>query len=94
MALTTKYVRFTHEDDGTCRYLTDEQRWRWDRSCGFVGHILEAERPMTFEALVAACHGYADAFHEPRLEPAEIERQLAELVNHDLAKVVLEVSHG
>jgi len=85
--MTGGFVRATHVD-GFVRPLTSLQRAAWDARCGFVGHMLRPDRPQSFDELVRACQHYAATFDEAPYTAEKIARDLVELLELDLARVV------
>jgi hypothetical protein len=93
-----KFLRNTHNPDGSLRFPHDHvfEHWRTYQSEAdtkhlgqmWVLHILDKDKPMSFDELVNETHKYNKDFIEPPAPIAEIALGLIRLLEDDMVKVV------
>ena len=94
-----KFLRNTHNADGSYRFEHDHKFEHWSTSqtdaqitrngeMGLALHMLDSKVPATFEELVLRVQRYNEDFHENVSMPADIALGLVRLLEDGLVTVV------
>lgn len=85
LGMPQRFVRTTH-DHNEMRVYNGAAQHAW-QECGFVVHMLESDKPCTFEELCDGVWKYNNDFGEVLMDKSSIAYQLVIALEHGFAGV-------
>ena len=69
------------------RFLSEENHKVWSQLCGFVGHMLDPGKVMSFQDLIQQVHKYNMQEEEELMSSEDIALELILLIENDMVSV-------